>query len=167
VTSSLKTFEKIDEFSTEISRDTNLGRPLNVVEGLKFVKQAYYDNDSLSYAVPTQFDMPFLAPYLKAKPGTNDGNTGMNKLLNGFIDSTKRYTRISVNMKDVGSIRLPIILDTLQQKANKIFDTTSYDVQLTGPSVTFLEGSCFYSKWFKRKYFLGLHAYSTFNAILI
>lgn len=142
VTSSLKTFERIDEFSSLIASDSNMSRPLNVVEGLKFVKQAYYDNDSLSYAAPSEFDMAFLGPYLKAK-ASSSSNRGMAKLLNGFVDSSKRYTRISVNMKDVGSVQLPIILDSLRQKANRIFDTASYSVQFTGASVTFLEGSHF------------------------
>jgi predicted RND superfamily exporter protein len=46
-------------------------------------------------------------------------------------------------MRDVGSYRLPQILDTIQQKADAIFDTTNFHVQLTGASVTFLEGSNF------------------------
>lgn len=142
VTASLKTFEKIDEFSATIAADTNMSRPLSVVEGLKFLKQSYYDNDSSSYATPSEFDMPFLAPYLKAKAeGTNSASLG--KLLNGFIDTTKRYTRISVNMKDVGSRKLPLILDSLHQQATRIFDTADYNIQFTGASVTFLEGSKF------------------------
>ena len=142
ITASLKTFEKIDEFSAELGMDSNMSRPLSVVEGLKFLKQSYYDNDSTSYATPSEFDMPFLAPYLKAKAEGNN-NTALNKLLNGFIDSTKRYTRISVNMKDVGSRKLPIILNSMQEKASRIFDTASYNIQFTGASVTFLEGSKF------------------------
>ncbi len=142
VTASLKTFEKIDEFSAIIAADTNMARPLSVVEGLKFLKQANYDNDSSSYATPTEFDMAFLAPYLKAK--TNESNnTSLSKLLNGFIDTSKRYTRISVSMKDVGSRRLPVILDSLQKQADRIFDTSAYNIQFTGGSVTFLEGSRF------------------------
>ena len=142
VTASLKTFEKIDEFSAIIAADSNMARPLSVVEGLKFLKQANYDNDSSSYATPTEFDMAFLAPYLKAK--TNESNnTSLNKLLNGFIDTSKRYTRISVTMKDVGSRRLPIILDSLKQQADRIFDSSAYNISFTGGSVTFLEGSRF------------------------
>lgn len=142
VTASLKTFEKIDEFSSIIAADSNMARPLSVVEGLKFLKQANYDNDSNSYATPTEFDMAFLAPYLKAK--TNESNnTSLNKLLNGFIDSGKRYTRISVSMKDVGSRKLPVILDSLKVQADKIFDSSAYNISFTGGSVTFLEGSRF------------------------
>ncbi|MCW3107189.1 MAG: integral rane protein [Segetibacter sp.] len=148
VTSSLKTFERIDEFASVIAADSNMSRPLSVVEGLKFAKQAFYDNDSASYAAPSEFDMAFLAPILKSKTGGTNKD-GFSKLLNGFIDSSKRYTRISVSMKDVGSIRLPVILDTLQHKADRIFDTASYNVQFTGTSVTFLEGSSFIIKGLK------------------
>lgn len=141
VTSSMKTFQRIDEFSTEVAADTNLARPISLVEGLKFLKQAYYDNDSLSYALPTEFEMPFLAPSLKGS-GDTASKASPSKMLSGFLDSTKQYTRITVNMKDVGSIKLPIILDTLKKKADRIFDTT-YNVTFTGPGVTFLEGSKF------------------------
>ncbi len=143
VTSSLKTFDRIDEFSALIAADSNMSRPLTVVEGLKFAKQAYYEGDSLSYAAPSEFDMPFLAPYLKAKGDSSTSKAGFGKLITGFIDTSKRYTRISVSMKDVGSVRLPMILDTLQKRANEIFDTSTYNVKFTGSSVTFLEGSRF------------------------
>jgi predicted RND superfamily exporter protein len=143
VTSSLKTFDRIDEFSALIAADSNMSRPLTVVEGLKFAKQAYYEGDSLSYAAPSEFDMPFLAPYLKAKGDSSTSKAGFGKLITGFIDTSKRYTRISVSMKDVGSVRLPMILDTLQKRANEIFDTSTYNVKFSGSSVTFLEGSRF------------------------
>jgi len=143
VTSSLRTFDRVDEFSNYLQSRGTMSRPLTVVEGLKFVKQAYYDGDSLSYAAPSEFDMPFLAPYLKSGAGAPATNASFNNLLNGFIDSNKQYTRMSITMKDVGSVQLPIILDTLQQHANQIFDTANYDVQFTGASVTFLEGSRF------------------------
>lgn len=148
VTSSLKTIERIDEFSSAIAHDSNMSRPLSVVEGLKFAKQAFYDNDSASYAAPSEFDMAFLAPILKGKEEAKP-NTGPSKLLNGFIDSTKQFARISVNMKDVGSVRLPVILDTLEKQASRIFDTLAYNIQFTGASVTFLEGSSFIIKGLK------------------
>jgi predicted RND superfamily exporter protein len=142
VTSSLKAFERIDEFSSVIAGNRDMSRPLTIVEALKFAKQAYYDGDSVSYAAPSEFDMPFLAPYLSGRADTA-AKGSVSKLMNGFIDSTKQYTRISVNMKDVGSVRLPLILDTLKKQAAEIFDTASYNVQFTGSSVTFLEGSRF------------------------
>lgn len=135
---------KMDEFSTYISSKGVAARPLSFVEGLKFAKQAYYDGDSLSYAVPYEGDMAFLGPYLKSSP-TNSAtkNQGPSSLLNGFLDSTRQVARISVNMKDIGSVQLPLLLKDFEQKANDIFDTASYKITFTGTSVTFLEGSSF------------------------
>ncbi|MEO7394644.1 MAG: MMPL family transporter, partial [Chitinophagaceae bacterium] len=58
-----------------------------------------------------------------------------------FIDKEGQQARISVSMKDVGSKRLPKILDSIGTRANELFPKENYDVQLTGTSVTFLEGS--------------------------
>lgn len=135
---------KIDEFSSYISSKAVAARPLSFVEGLKFAKQAYYDGDSLSYAVPYEGDMAFLGPYLKSNPANSiTKNEGPTSLLNGFLDSTRRVARISVNMKDIGSVQLPLLLKDFEQKANEIFDTASYKITFTGTSVTFLEGSSF------------------------
>lgn len=137
---------KIDELSAYISEKGEAARPLSFVEGLKFAKQAYYDGDSASYAVPYEGDMAFLGPYLRTKPTDDSGiakKQSPANLLNGFLDSNRQVARISVNMKDIGSVQLPILLKEFETKANEIFDTASYNITFTGTSVTFLEGSSF------------------------
>lgn len=139
VTSNLKTIEKIDELSAYISARPECSKPLNIVEGLKFAKQAYYDQDSSQYTVPNEFDMAFIGPYLKMKGSVNKENT-FNRLLKTFMDSTRQRTRVSINMADIGTMELPKFLDSLKHASSKIFDS-SYNVQFTGGSVTYLEGS--------------------------
>ncbi|HAI83800.1 MAG TPA: RND transporter, partial [Chitinophagaceae bacterium] len=93
-----------------------------------------------------EFDIPLIGKYLKQKDrtdSTTNGKTGFAKLMGSFMDSTKQYARISVNMKDIGSKALPTFLNEVQQEANTIFDTSKYHVTFTGTSVTFLEGSTF------------------------
>ena len=143
VTRSLPTLLKIDSLSQFLAAMPEIGKPLNITEGLKFAKQAFYEGDSLSYSAPSEFDLVPLKPYLDFKPDSTNKENSFGKLVSSFIDSNKQEARISVSMRDVGSYRLPQILDTIQQKANVIFDTTNYRVQLTGASVTFLEGSNF------------------------
>lgn len=152
ITRNMKTIEKIDEFSSYIDQHNETARPLSLVEGLKFAKQAYYDGDSLSYITPSEFDMPFLGPYLKAKTDTAP-KTGFSKLMSSFMDSTKQFARISVNMKDIGSVALPKLLDSFKQKAAEVFDTTAYQVIFTGSSVTFLEGTSFIIRGLKESIF--------------
>jgi predicted RND superfamily exporter protein len=144
---------KIEELSAYISADPATARPLSFVEGLKFAKQAYFDGDSMSYAVPYEGDLVFMAPYLQAKGDSTAGRKGFAKLMNNFMDSTQQVARISVNMKDVGSAQLPLLLDDFEKKANELFDTASYHVSFTGSSISFLEGSGFIIRGLKESIF--------------
>ncbi len=139
----LTVYEKVDALSTYITAQPEMNRPLSVAEGLKFAKQAFYEGDSVNYLLPNSFDGAFVGEYLR--PGKNDsGNTNnLSKMLSSFIDSSRQSTRISINMADVGTEKMPLILKGIEQKAYEIFDTSLYNVQLTGTSITFLEGSRF------------------------
>jgi uncharacterized protein len=110
-----------------------------LVEGLKFFNQAYYDNDSASYALPIAIPTS-LRNVLRAKADSVKA-TGLTKLMTSFVGKDSlSIARISINMKDIGSARLPLFLDTLKQMADSTFDSKKYQVTFTGTSVTFLEG---------------------------
>ena len=145
---------KIEELSAYIASNPATARPLSFVEGLKFAKQAYFDGDSMSYAIPYESDLAFMSPYLRAKPDSSSApKTSFSKLMSSFMDSAKQMARISVNMKDVGSAKLPLLLNDFQKKADEIFDTASYHVTFTGSSISFLEGSSFIIKGLKESIF--------------
>jgi predicted RND superfamily exporter protein len=141
---------KIEELSVYIAQHPETARPLSFVEGLKFAKQAYYDGDTLSYDIPYEGDLAFMGPYFKSPAPQDSGaqikKEGVAKLLNSFMDSAKQVARISVNMKDIGSAKLPILVKDFEAKANEIFDTAHYKVTFTGSTITFLEGSSFIIK---------------------
>lgn len=137
----LPTIQKIDEFTTAIRAHKQIGKPLSIVEAIKFARQAYYDGDSTSYGVPNSFDVAFLLPYLRMKADT--GKSQFNNLIKSFVDSNKRYARISIGIEDIGSVELPKLLDSINQEAVAIFDTSRYQINFTGTSITFLEGSKF------------------------
>lgn len=138
----IQTFKNIDSLSQFIALQSSMARPLSIVEGMKFAKQAFFEGDSLSYSVPDEYIMPALNQYLNFKKDSSDKNS-FTKLVSSFMDSSKQLARISVNMADIGSKRLPLLLDSVSVRANQLFPKTKYNVQLTGTSVTFLEGSRF------------------------
>ncbi len=140
----LQHFERIDSLSQYITIQPEMARPLSIVEGLKFAKQAYYNGDSVNYALPNSLDIAFLAQYLGSKGEDSSGKpNNFTRIVRSFMDSTREYARISVNMADVGSKRLPEIIHSLEQRSNQLFDTAKYNIQFTGTTVTFLEGSAF------------------------
>ena len=143
VTRNIRNLEKIDSLSQYISRIPGIARPLSITEGLKFAKQAFFEGDSLNYSMPSEFDLPVLAPYLSNRGDSTAGKNSFGKLVSTFMDSSRQQARISVSMADVGSKRLPEILDSIQNRVNQLFEKDKYEVLLTGTSVTFLEGSRF------------------------
>jgi uncharacterized protein len=142
VSRNLNNLNRIDSLSQYLATIPGIARPLSITDGLKFAKQAFFDGDSLSYTMPSEFDLPTLSPYLSMKGGdTGSAKNAFSKLIATFMDSARQQARISVSMADVGSRRLPRILDSIENRVNQLFDKDKYEVQLTGTSVTFLEGS--------------------------
>lgn len=137
----LKVYEKVDSLDAFIARLPETNRPLSVAEGLKFAKQAFYENDSTQYLMPNAFDGAFVADYLRPSSGGKTNN--LSKMMTSFIDSSRQRTRLSVNMADVGTIELPEVIDTIKKECNRIFDSSQYRITYTGASITFLEGSKF------------------------
>jgi hypothetical protein len=174
VTRNLQNLVKIDSLVQYLGTRNYIGKPLTLTEGLKFAKQAFFEGDSTFYAMPGENDLLALRPYLSqnadaASGGdtTAKGKAGFTKMVSSFMDKDRQQARISVTMKDVGSERLPAILDSIQGRAEEIFNRDSieartatnevkaehkddslwgkrkFNVELTGGSVTFLEGTRF------------------------
>ena len=147
----LNIYNKLDSLAMFIAAQPNMNRPLSIAEGLKFAKQGFYEGDSLNYAIPNAFDGAFVGEYLRpSKEGQAENN--FTKMLRSFVDSSNQKTRLSVNMADVGTQKLPGLLNAIEQRAHQLFDS-SYNVTLTGTSITFLEGSHFIINGLKESIF--------------
>ncbi len=139
----LPVLNKMDSLSMYITAQKEMARPLSIAEGIKFVKQGFYDGDSSYYSIPDSYQAAFLSSYLK--PGNDSGNSknSLTGLLSSFIDTARESTRMSIDMADVGTKRLPVILQGIRKRTNELFDTSKYKVTFTGTTITFLEGSIF------------------------
>jgi predicted RND superfamily exporter protein len=140
--------DSIDRLSKFIAARPEMARPLSMEEGLKFVRQAYYGGDSASYDVPNTADFAFLSQYMSGADtaAKGAGKDALKQLVRGFVDSNQQRIRISVNMADIGSRQLPVVLADLQRETGRLFDSSKYKVEFTGTSVTYLEGSAFVIK---------------------
>ncbi len=149
----LLVYEKVDSLAQYIAAQKEMNRPLSIAEGLKFAKQGFYENDSTQYIMPNTFDGSFVAEYLRPSKSDSNRNNNFTKMLNSFMDSSRQRTRISVSMADVGTQQLPVILSGIRNRADQLFDSSTYKVVLTGTSITFLEGSKFIINGLKESIF--------------
>jgi predicted RND superfamily exporter protein len=129
----------------------DVAKPLSLVDGIKFFYQAASEGKGDStFTLPAfgnpLYDLHKQLVQLNARRKNNEmtaSDSATGKLIGSFVDSSEQFIRISMSMADIGTQKLPSLLDTIQHKATEIFDTANYKVQLTGTSITFLEGSRF------------------------
>ncbi|MGB0369126.1 MAG: efflux RND transporter permease subunit, partial [Flavobacteriales bacterium] len=64
-----------------------------------------------------------------------------SELLRSFIDSSQQITRVSFQMKDVGSDETERLLSEIQPVLDSIFSPKKYSTLITGTSVVYLRGT--------------------------
>ena len=132
------TIEKIDQLQTVINTHAEFSRPLSLAELFKVAKQSYYGGDSSKYSLPSSMEKSFILNYLPKNPeGKN------SKLLNTFLDSTKRYTRISYQMADIATHHMDSLMGKILPQVDSIFSPAKYKVIVTGNSVVYARGTNF------------------------
>ncbi|HRO99023.1 MAG TPA: MMPL family transporter [Flavobacteriales bacterium] len=128
------TLKRIDRLADTLATHPEFSRPLSIADAVKFTRQAFYGGDPERYGLLTSTDKTFIAPYLE-NVGSRQG------MAKAFMDSSRSITRITVQMADVGTMRMDTVLAKLRNQVDSLFKPDRYDVTLTGTSVVFLKGS--------------------------
>jgi predicted RND superfamily exporter protein len=143
-----RTLYKINKLQKLMAQYPQFSKAVSVVEGIKFFNQSFNDGDKKSYRLPGAMELQELAAYAKM-----DANSKTNQFA-AFIDKTKRHTRVSIQMKDIGSLQLAALVNELTPRIDSVFNfdyetnkrvtaDKSYDVAITGNSIMFLKGNEF------------------------
>ncbi|WP_461100481.1 MMPL family transporter, partial [Telluribacter humicola] len=107
--------------------------------------QSYRGGDPKYYRVPGALELNKLASYASTFKGKESQ-------FKGFMDSTRRYTRVSFQIADVGTRRITELYSQLQPRMDTIFNYDQaagrwvpkeerIEAQLTGNSVVFTKGN--------------------------
>jgi predicted RND superfamily exporter protein len=116
---------------------------ISLLTATKYLYQVYRGGD------PKYFTLPGIDELSKLKE-FNSSLNGKNNLFNGFLDKEKRFTRISFQMADVGTVRTRQLFNEIQPKIDSIFrtdvetgeilpvtDKRAYNAKVTGNSVIY------------------------------
>ena len=133
----LATLKKIDRLQDSLRTYKELSKPLSIVEVIKTAKQAFYAGDPQFYSMPNSNELAFMSSYIPSFKSKK------RSLLDNFIDSTYQVTRISVQMANVGTVKIDSIQHSLKPTIDSIFNPAKYNVTITGTSVVFLKGTNF------------------------
>jgi len=132
------TLDKINELQKMVNTYPEFSKPLSIVELFKFSKQAYFGGDSSMYSMPSNVEKGFIMGYL---PKNQNGKK--NNLLFAYLDSTKRYARVSFQMADVGTKHMDSLMAKINPQIDSIFSPAKFKVTVTGNSVIYARGTNF------------------------
>ncbi|MBK9283532.1 MAG: MMPL family transporter [Sphingobacteriaceae bacterium] len=138
---------KIHRAQKLISQYDEFSRPVSIAEGAKFLYQSYKGGEPKFYKLPSITELKTIAEYIKEEKEKKNQ-------LSSFLDSSQRYTRISVQIADCGSTRVKEISENLKPRLDTVFNynedekeweakENQYHVSLTGFCIVFLKGNEF------------------------
>ena len=145
---SARALYRINKMQKILAQYPEFSKPLSVTEGVKFFYQAYKGGDPKYYRLPSVTELKKIGEYMQ------QNQEGAQKQLLAFIDSSKKVTRVSANIKDIGSVRIKQLLKELKPRIDSAFnydyeknswmqENERYDIRLTGNCVMFLKGNEF------------------------
>ncbi|MBL0073602.1 MAG: MMPL family transporter [Bacteroidetes bacterium] len=129
------TLQKINRLEKMLVKYPEFSKPLATVDGIKFSYQSFRGGDPKYYILPGTLDLAEMASYMKGDAKDKSG------MFRSFLDSTRQTTRVSVQMADVGSIRMKQLVEELRPRIDSIFEPADYSVAVTGNSLIFLRGN--------------------------
>lgn len=110
-----KMLTRIDKMQQLFASYPQFSKPISVVEGIKFTKQAFYNGNPEKFELITNREKAFFQPYLEDAGGTEN-------VLSEFLDSTKQVTRVSLKMADVGTLQMDSLIEELTPRIDSIFN---------------------------------------------
>ncbi len=128
------TLQKINRLQKMLVQYPIMSKPLSVVDGIKFSYQAYNDNDPRFYVLPGALQLAEMSAFV-------GDMKGKGQLFKSFIDSTRQFTRVSVQMADIGSLKMETLMNELRPRVDSIFPPEKYETTITGNSLIFLKGN--------------------------
>ncbi|HXC04794.1 MAG TPA: MMPL family transporter [Bacteroidia bacterium] len=138
---------RIDRVEKMLREYPIFSKPISVAEGVKFSNQAMNDGK------PKYFRLPGADGLSQIKKYSSEARDKQDRF-KAFLDSTKRYTRISIQMADIGSIEMKKLVSKLQPRVDSALNYDDAvkswlpkdrhcDYVLTGTCLMFLKGNDF------------------------
>ncbi len=135
----MATLKRISRLQDSLAKFDVFSKSLSIADLVKIAKQAYYNNDPEKYGLPNSYETAFIMNYL---PENFDSGNSTN-MLKSFVDSNLQVTRLTVQMKNINTNDIDLLVKDLRPTVDSIFNPEKYDVNFTGTSMVFLMGTNF------------------------
>ena len=131
----LTSLRKIDELQDSLDNYPELSRSVSAVDFAKYLRQAWMGGDSSQYKLPTRGEFNFIRSSLL------NTNITEERVSKNLTDSLFQKTRVTATVRDIGSMKMDVLLDSLRTEVARIFDTDAYEITITGTTPIFIKGN--------------------------
>jgi len=133
--------KKIEALQEKLSTYPELSRTTSVTDIFKLARMAFYDNKPEEYQLPSRDELGFIMSYYK-----KDKSAASKKnILNTIVDKDFSKTRITGNVKDIGSIKMEVLMQKIQADMDSIFkdpeNESSVTTMITGTTKIFIKAN--------------------------
>jgi len=133
--------KKIEALQEKLSQYPELSRTTSVTDIFKLARMAFYDNKPEEYQLPSRDELGFIMSYYK-----KDKSAASKKnILNTIVDKDFSKTRITGNVKDIGSIKMEVLMGKIQADMDSIFkdpeNESSVTTMITGTTKIFIKAN--------------------------
>jgi predicted RND superfamily exporter protein len=124
---------KIKRTEKVIAEYPEFTQGLSILTATKYLYQVSRGGDPKYFVLPSINELNKLASYQSSLEGKDN-------LFNGFIDSKKRFTRVSFQMQDAGTTRTRALYDEIKPRIDSIYltDTETGELKKEGDPNTFI-----------------------------
>lgn len=133
--------KKIEKLQKLLSEYPQFSKSMSAVDATKFATMAFNNGKPSAYRLPIGKEKSKLRPYLNNTEKKSKDNENAMSVTRNFMDSTKTTTRVTAQIKDIGTLEMDELMADLEPKIKEIFPEDTYDVTLTGTSIVFLKGT--------------------------
>lgn len=120
------TLQKLEEVQTMMSKDTMFSKTISVVDFVKVINMAYYDNNPAKYEIISNRDKSRLSKYIDNFSVTNNNSAFSIKDL---VDTSSLILRVRTQMRDVGSYEVSDKVAIVRHRIDSIMNPDKKDIE--------------------------------------
>ncbi|MCB9189197.1 MAG: MMPL family transporter [Flavobacteriales bacterium] len=126
-----KNLEKIDSIQSLLLMEDKLSKSISLVDAIKYISQSYSGGDESDYKLKSCDGLVNMmsSTYFKNTFDLEDKGKS-SEFLSGFMDSTHKETRITVQVKDIGIDSMDALVNRVKMKIESVLQAESMELKL-------------------------------------
>ncbi|MEM8899916.1 MAG: MMPL family transporter, partial [Bacteroidota bacterium] len=138
----LSTLKKVYQLQKRLAEgeyyQDKISRSFSATDFVMFLRQSLFGGDPEAYDIPSRDEYNFIRSFLQ--------NTELNTdavVKSTLTDSLMQKTRVSSSIRDIGSLEMEALIDSVTNDIEDIFgtDTSRYKISITGTTPIFIKGN--------------------------